>query len=42
MQEPAEPVAEAEAAAARISTDEEPMGRPGKPLNRRSPRLDRA
>ena len=31
------PVAEAEAVAARISTDDEPMGRPGEPLNRRSP-----
>jgi predicted PurR-regulated permease PerM len=31
------PVAAAEAMAARISTDDEPMGRPGKPLNRRSP-----
>lgn len=42
MQEPAEadqegPVAEAEAVAARISTDEQPLGRPGRPLNRRSP-----
>lgn len=33
------PVADAEAAAARISTDEQPMGRPGRPLNRRSPFL---
>lgn len=31
------PVAAAEAVAARISTEDEPMGRPGKPLNRRSP-----
>ncbi len=31
------PLAEAEALAARISTDEQPMGMPGKPLNRRSP-----
>jgi len=31
------PVAAAEAVAARISTDDEPMGRPGEPLNRRSP-----
>ncbi|HEY3606032.1 MAG TPA: AI-2E family transporter, partial [Pseudonocardiaceae bacterium] len=31
------PVAEAEAVAARISTDERPMGLPGKPVNRRSP-----
>jgi predicted PurR-regulated permease PerM len=42
MQEPAEadqpgPVAEAEAVAARISTDEQPLGQPGRPLNRRSP-----
>ncbi|HYS39989.1 MAG TPA: AI-2E family transporter [Pseudonocardiaceae bacterium] len=42
MQEPSEadqegPVAEAEAVAARISTDEQPLGQPGKPLNRRSP-----
>jgi predicted PurR-regulated permease PerM len=31
------PVADAEAAAARISTEQRPLGRPGKPLNRRSP-----
>jgi predicted PurR-regulated permease PerM len=31
------PVADAEAVAARISTDEQPLGRPGRPLNRRSP-----
>jgi predicted PurR-regulated permease PerM len=31
------PVADAEAVAARISTEERPLGRPGKPLNRRSP-----
>jgi predicted PurR-regulated permease PerM len=42
MQEPSEadqegPVAEAEAVAARISTDDQPLGKPGKPLNRRSP-----
>ncbi|WP_245950674.1 AI-2E family transporter [Saccharothrix carnea] len=31
------PVAEAEAVAAEISTPQQPLGRPGKPLNRRSP-----
>jgi predicted PurR-regulated permease PerM len=31
------PVAEAEAVAEKIRSDEEPLGRPGKPLNRRSP-----
>jgi predicted PurR-regulated permease PerM len=31
------PVADAEAVAARISTEQRPLGRPGKPLNRRSP-----
>ncbi len=31
------PVAEAEAAAASISTEDTPLGRPGRPLNRRSP-----
>jgi predicted PurR-regulated permease PerM len=31
------PVADAEAVAAKISTDEQPLGRPGRPLNRRSP-----
>jgi predicted PurR-regulated permease PerM len=31
------PIAEAEAQAAAISTDEEPLGRPGRPLDRRSP-----
>jgi predicted PurR-regulated permease PerM len=31
------PVADAEAVAARISTEERPLGRPGKPLNHRSP-----
>lgn len=31
------PVAEAEAAAATISTEATPLGRPGRPLNRRSP-----
>jgi predicted PurR-regulated permease PerM len=30
-------IADAEAVAARISTEEQPLGRPGKPLNRRSP-----
>jgi predicted PurR-regulated permease PerM len=42
MREPSEadlegPVAAAEAVAARISTDERPLGQLGKPLNRRSP-----
>jgi predicted PurR-regulated permease PerM len=31
------PVAEAEMTAARISTDEQPLGRPGRPVDRRSP-----
>jgi predicted PurR-regulated permease PerM len=31
------PVAEAEVVAATISTEQDPLGRPGKPLNRRSP-----
>jgi predicted PurR-regulated permease PerM len=31
------PVAEAEAMAARISTEDQPLGRPGRPLNHRSP-----
>jgi predicted PurR-regulated permease PerM len=31
------PVAEAEARAARMRSDDEPLGRPGRPLNRRSP-----
>jgi predicted PurR-regulated permease PerM len=34
---PGEPVAEAERIAERISTDEEPLGPPGQPLNHRSP-----
>jgi len=33
------PVADAEAVAAQISTDADPMGRPGRPLDRRSPFL---
>lgn len=31
------PIADAEAAAAEMSSDERPLGRPGRPLNRRSP-----
>lgn len=31
------PIAEAEAVAAKISTDQQPLGKPGKPLNHRSP-----
>jgi predicted PurR-regulated permease PerM len=35
--EPGEPVLQAERVAARISTDEQPMGRPGRRFDRRSP-----
>ncbi len=35
--EPGEPVLAAEVRAARMSTDERPMGRPGRPFDRRSP-----
>jgi predicted PurR-regulated permease PerM len=35
--EPAEPIAQAEDAAARISTDDQPLGQPGRPMDRRSP-----